>query len=73
LHILTGPIYIEDAEPGDMLEIRVLDLKTRDTYAVNRARPGAGALPDITENNYTKVIPYDLEKNVARCHGIGCN
>jgi acetamidase/formamidase len=64
-HILTGPIYIEDAEPGDMLEIRVLDLKTRDTYAVNRARPGAGALPDITEKTYTKVIPYDMEKNVA--------
>jgi acetamidase/formamidase len=64
-HILTVPIYIEDAEPGDMLEIRVLDLKTRDPYAVNRARPGAGALPDITDKNYTKVISYDLEKNVA--------
>jgi acetamidase/formamidase len=64
-HILTGPVYIEGAEPGDMLEIRVLDIKTRDPYAVNRSRPGVGALPDMFQETYTMVIPYDLEKNVA--------
>src|SRR5438132_860139 len=27
MHSLTGPVYIEEAEPGDVLEIRVLDIK----------------------------------------------
>ena len=28
-HVLTGPIYIEGAESGDMLEVRILDVKPR--------------------------------------------
>ncbi|MCZ6562959.1 MAG: acetamidase/formamidase family protein, partial [Deltaproteobacteria bacterium] len=35
VHFLTGPIYIEEAEPGDMLEVRVLDVKFRVPYGVN--------------------------------------
>src|SRR5262249_1324918 len=30
MHSLTGPVYIEGAEPGDVLEIRVLDIKLSD-------------------------------------------
>lgn len=29
VHICTGPVYIEDAMPGDVLEIRILDIETR--------------------------------------------
>ena len=29
VHILTGPIYVEDAEPGDLLKVEILDLKPR--------------------------------------------
>ncbi len=29
VHLLTGPVAIEDAEPGDVLEIRILDVRTR--------------------------------------------
>ncbi|HEY3153873.1 MAG TPA: acetamidase/formamidase family protein, partial [Candidatus Binatia bacterium] len=35
VHILTGPIYLEGAEPGDTLEVRVLDIKFRVPYGVN--------------------------------------
>ena len=28
-HVLTGPIYIDGAEPGDTLEIRIIDVKPR--------------------------------------------
>src|SRR5574342_176025 len=35
VHILTGPIYIDNAEPGDTLEVRVLDVKFRVPYGVN--------------------------------------
>jgi len=29
VHILTGPIYVNDAEPGDLLKVEILDLKPR--------------------------------------------
>ncbi|NMF82217.1 acetamidase/formamidase family protein [Nodosilinea sp. P-1105] len=29
VHILTGPVYVCGAEPGDLLEVRVIDLKPR--------------------------------------------
>ncbi|KAL3778725.1 hypothetical protein HJC23_006275 [Cyclotella cryptica] len=29
VHILTGPIYVNDAEPGDILKVEILDLKAR--------------------------------------------
>jgi acetamidase/formamidase/AraC-like DNA-binding protein len=29
VHICTGPVYVRDAEPGDVLEVRILDLLPR--------------------------------------------
>ncbi len=29
VHICTGPVYIRDAEPGDILEVRIIDVKPR--------------------------------------------
>jgi acetamidase/formamidase len=41
-HILTGPVYIEDAEPGDTLEIQILDLNPRVSYGINNTSPTGG-------------------------------
>ena len=43
-HILTGPIYVQDAEPGDMLEIQIMDLQTRVPYGINNAGQTSGVL-----------------------------
>jgi acetamidase/formamidase len=43
-HVMTGPIYIEDAQPGDMLEIQVLDVELRVPYGFNGAGPTSGVL-----------------------------
>jgi acetamidase/formamidase len=43
-HILTGPIYVEDAEPGDTLEIQILDLNPRVDYGLNNTSPMGGVL-----------------------------
>lgn len=29
VHVLTGPVYVCDAEPGDLLEVRIVDLKLK--------------------------------------------
>ena len=38
VHILTGPVYIEGAEPGDIVEVRILDLRPRPS--ANPDHPG---------------------------------
>jgi acetamidase/formamidase len=65
-HVMTGPIYVEGAEPGDVLEVRVLDVQARVPYGVNRTGPGTGVLPNLLKQPVTKVIPLDLENRVAR-------
>jgi acetamidase/formamidase len=63
---LTGPIAVEGAEPGDMLEVRVLSLKFRADYGVNGARPnGTGPLGDITPRPWQKVYRIDIDRNRA--------
>jgi acetamidase/formamidase len=65
-HLLTGPVYIEEAEPGDVLEVRILEITLPVDYAYTVFRPGAGFLPDEYPYYRMKVIPLDREKNVAR-------
>ena len=45
-HILTGPVAIEGAEPGDVLEVEILDVRLRQDWGYNLIRPLAGTLPD---------------------------
>jgi acetamidase/formamidase len=64
-HILTGPIYVEGAQPGDMLEARVLDVAIRVPYGVNSTGPGWGAVPDLLTQAEQKIIKLDLQRGVA--------
>ena len=41
-HVLTGPVHVEGAQPGDMLEVRILDVAFRVPYGVNSTGPGSG-------------------------------
>src|SRR5262249_24623814 len=59
-HVLTGPVFVEGAEPGDMLEVRVVDLEFRVPYGVNNSNKGTGVLPDLHDKPYPKVIRFDL-------------
>ncbi len=65
VHILTGPIYVDGAEPGDTLEIRVHDVKFRVPYGVNNTGPGKGVLPKLLKDATAKLIRIDLERRVA--------
>ena len=65
-HILTGPVYVEEAEPGDTLEVRIQSIRLAIPYAYNGFRPGVGFLPDEFPYARTKIIPLDREKMAAR-------
>jgi acetamidase/formamidase len=66
-HILTGPIFVEGAEPGDTLEVRILNIKYSVPYAYNSFRPTSGVLTaEDFPKGATKIIPLDIKRGVAK-------
>jgi len=65
VHILTGPIHIEHAQPGDLLEVRVLDVAFRVPYGVNMTGPGSGVLPGLLDEPAIRTLRLDTGRNVA--------
>ena len=59
-HILTGPVAIEEAEPGDVLEIQIQKIDIDLPFACNGFGPGRGFLPNDFPYARMKVIPLDL-------------
>jgi len=64
-HILTGPVYIEGAEPGDTLEIHIKKIELAIPYAYNAFRYGAGYLTDEFPYARMKIIPLDARTMTA--------
>jgi acetamidase/formamidase len=46
VHPMTGPIYIDGAQPGDTLEVRIVAIEFLHNFGVNAFSPGGGVLPD---------------------------
>lgn len=63
-HIMTGPIKIEGAQPGDVLEVRVLELKPRLPYG-SQVIANWGQLNEHFENEYVTIYRTDLETGWA--------
>jgi acetamidase/formamidase len=64
-HILTGPVFIEGATPGDVLELRILDVDFALPYGFNLQRPYTGALPDEFPGFFQRIIPIDRMSKTA--------
>ena len=64
-HILVGPIAVDGAMPGDMLEIRILSVVPRISYGVVSIRPGAGGIPNELPGSFYKPVSLDLKRNVG--------
>ena len=64
-HILTGPIAIEGAEPGDTLEVRIERIDLAIPYAYNAFRYGAGFLTDDFPYSRVKIVPLDAKRMVG--------
>ena len=45
-HPMSGPIFVEGAEPGDALEVRIVAIEFLHPFGVNAFSPGGGVLPD---------------------------
>ena len=63
-HNLTGPIFIEGAEPGDTLEVQILDMRLPVPYAYN-GLGRSGVLADLFPQPTSRLIPLDITRRVA--------
>ena len=60
-HTLTGPIYIEGAEPGDVLKVTLNKIVPR-AYATNFNVPGMfGEFPNLYQDGQVKYLYLDLD------------
>ena len=64
-HFLTGPVAIEGAMPGDVLEIEIVEVRLRSPYGWMMIEPGSGALPEDFPYLRKKLIPLDRDKMLA--------
>ena len=65
-HILTGPVYIEGAEIGDTLEVRIRKVELAIPYAYNAFRYGLGLLTDDYTYSKIRIVPLDRRTMTAQ-------
>ena len=65
VHILTGPIYVEDARPGDMLEVRYLQMRTRIPFGSNLAANWGYLYKEFNEKERVTIYSVDTNSNQA--------
>ena len=63
-HILTGPVYVEGAEPGDVLEVRILSITLAIDYGYNGCK---GFMPENCEPGAPpfKILALDRTRMTA--------
>ena len=62
-HILTGPVFVEGAEPGDALEVKILSIDLAIPYGYNGC---SGFLREnCAQTNRTRIIPLDRQTMTA--------
>ena len=59
-HVITGPIYVEGAEPGDMLEVEILAVRTRAPYGINNTGPTSGVFGSGYPGTSSEDEPMDM-------------
>ena len=63
-HILTGPVFVEGAEPGDVLEVRILSVDFNIDYGYNGC---SGIVPENCDRSLpARIIPIDKKTMTAQ-------
>ena len=65
-HIITGPVAIAGAAPGDMLEVRIERIAFGTDWGFCGFRPLAGTLPEDFHERFLTHIAIDRARNVCR-------
>ena len=65
-HLLTGPVHVEGAAPGDVLQIDILDIKLNERWGYTAIRPLRGTLPDEFDRPAIIHPAIDIQARTAR-------
>jgi len=65
-HILTGPIAVRGAEPGDTLEVKILKVELTEDWGWNIIRPLRGALPEDFPHLSQRILPIDRQRMITQ-------
>ncbi len=65
-HMLTGPVHVEGAAPGDVLEIEILEITPIDPWGYVAIMPLKGTLPDEFDRPVMIHPTIDLERRITR-------
>jgi acetamidase/formamidase len=65
-HMLTGPIHVESAEPGDVLQIDILEVTLNERWGFTAIRPLKGTLPDEFDRPAIIHPEIDIQRQTAR-------
>lgn len=68
VHIMTGPLFVEDAKPGDVLEVRYLEMIPRFNYGCNLAANWGYLYKEFNETE--RVTIYKLDPNSNNAHAL---
>ncbi|MBC7284775.1 acetamidase/formamidase family protein [Hoeflea sp.] len=64
-HMMTGPVYVRGAEPGDVLQVDILDAKPIQDWGFTAILPLLGALPDEFTDYETLHIAIDNDRGIC--------
>jgi acetamidase/formamidase len=65
-HILTGPVYVQGADSGDVLEVRIRQIDLVMPYACNSFGGRGGFLPEDFPQGRTKIIRFDKARMIGK-------
>lgn len=65
-HILTGPVFVEGADSGDVLEVRIKRIDLVMPYACNSFGGRGGFIPEDFPQGRTKIIRFDTVRMVGK-------
>ena len=68
VHIMTGPIFVEDATPGDILEVRYLSMTPRCRYGSNLAANWGYLYKEFGEKERVTIYKIDPTGTTAEAH-----
>src|SRR3984893_13050826 len=60
-HLLTGPVYVDGAKPGDVLAVDILDVTLRQNWGFNLIIPLLGTIPEDFPDFTLKILPIDKQ------------
>jgi acetamidase/formamidase len=65
-HPMSGPIWVEGAEPGDSLQVKIVSFEFLHPYGVSGFIPGGGTLPDEFPYVGFHLVRFDPRAGVAQ-------